>query len=126
MKNIFVGGIVVLGLVLLLWLASKYMGDAKEDKDSGCIKVNRDKFTIPFDDSSIPGGTIGQIAKTIFGSDDPSYGNIVSGFFKGIDVYPSEGAGKYYKKQIKAYYNSPNGLPRWQVAAGELACDQKL
>lgn len=94
-----------------------------DEGGSGCIKVNRDKFTVQWLEDKIPGGTIGDIAKDIFGSSDPEFGNIVSGFYKAIDVYPSRSSGKYFKKDIQAYYNSPHGLPRWEVAQGELACD---
>lgn len=123
MKNIFVGTIAALGIGLLLWYFLKDgTKEGSDESGNSCIKVNRTKFTVRWIEDKIPGGTIGEISKSIFGSDDPKYGNIVSGFFKAIDVYPSAGAGKYYKNQINAYFDSPNGLPRWQVEQGELAC----
>jgi hypothetical protein len=123
MKNLFVGTMVALGVGLLLWYFLKSSKEGQNEQGDGCIRVNRQKFTVPWIEDKIPGGTLGRISKSIFGSDDPKYGNIVSGFFKAIDVYPSDGAGKYYKNQIEAYYHSPIGLPRWQVVQGELACD---
>lgn len=123
MKNLFVGTMVALGVGLLLWYFFKPEKETLDENGNSCVKVNREKFQVRWMEDKIPGGTLGRISKTIFGSDDPKYGNIVSGFFKAIDVYPSDGAGKYYKNQIVAYYESPNGLPRWQVQQGELACD---
>ena len=123
MKSIFVGGIGVLGLGLLLWYFLKPQKEGSDEAGNTCIKVNREKFQVRWLEDNIPGGVIGNTAQSIFGSSAPKFGNIVSGFFKAIDVYPSEGAGKYYKNQITAYYNSPNGLPRWEVVQGELACD---
>lgn len=123
--NIIISIIVVLLFVLVINMGLKKASD-KQDSDNedtgNCVKVNRNKFSTNWIEDKIPGGTIGEIASDIFGSSAPEYGNIVSGFFKSIDVYPSSGAGKYFKKQIIAYYNSPMGLPRWQVIQGELAC----
>lgn len=118
MKHFIIGGTAALGLGLLLWY---FLKDKKEGPE-GCINVNRNKFPVRWIEDNIPGGKIGDIANDIFGSPDPEFGNIVSGFFKAIDVYPSAPAGKYYKSQIKAYFDSPNGLPRWNVEQGELAC----
>lgn len=126
MKNtiFIVIGIVV--IILILLGAKEFLmpavDAAKDDGINGCVKVNRSKFSVGWNENKIPHGTIGRIAKSIFGSDAAEYGNKVGGFFKAIDVYPSDSAGKYYKTQIKKYYDSDIGLDYWNMSQGELMC----
>lgn len=120
MKNILPVLILVVGIGLAVWY---FKNQKPGDLQSDCIEVNRIKFPVQWDEEKIPGGTLAELAQNIFGSTESEVGSIIGGFFKGIDVYPSKNAGKYYQQQIIKYYNSPNGLPRWNVQTGELLCN---
>ncbi len=123
MKNIIVGSMAVVGILLLLWAVYHFFIASTEDVVNGCIKVNRTKFSARWADSGPPGPTMQRIADKYLNADGKhELASVVGGFFRSIDVYPSDAAGKYYQKQIVDYYNSSNGLPWWNVETGENLC----
>lgn len=110
----------VIGIGLILSRRNNEQGDIAAG--AGCIKPKPGKFPA-WEDGNVPGGTVHAIAKKYFPNMDPGpTGSIVGGFFKAIDVYPSEGAAKYYAAQLKKWVPSSDGLPYWQVLKGELLC----
>lgn len=110
------------GLVLLAWSFYRYFGKDKTDIISGCVKVNRSKFPQRWDSENIPAGVTDKAARDLFNSDESLTASIINGFFRGIDVFPSDSAVKYYSKQIKDFYFSNMGLPWWDMVTGELSC----
>lgn len=112
----------VIGLAILVWTLYRFSGTDSTDISTGCIKVNRNKFKVRWDSEKIPAGVVTRAAKKYLGSEESLDASIVGGFFRGIDVYPSDSAAKYYSKQIQDFANSSAGLPWWSMATGELSC----
>ena len=113
--------VLVLIVVIYFWVNRKMSVDSAGNK---CLRVNRNKFKSRWNDTAIPSGTIRKIGDTYIDVGDPhSNGSAVGGFFKAVDLYPSESAGKYYQKEIRQWVLSQQGLPYWNVATGELLCE---
>lgn len=118
--------LLVVGLVLAaaLWY---FMGkdETETTTPASCADNKPGKFPA-WDDTKVPHGDLNKIAKAYLtpaiGGTDQANGSIVGGFFKAIDVYPSLYAAKYYKNQMIAWANSPEGLPYWQTIQGEYVC----
>jgi hypothetical protein len=127
MKQSLIIAVVACIAFILSWVyfKSKSSGDDAEGlelNDSPCIKVNRNKFPIRWDSDKIPAGTVTRAAKDVFNSEESMTASIINGFFRSIDVYPSQSSVKFYQDDLVKYHNSNAGLPWWSVVTGELSC----
>lgn len=113
--------LVVAVVVYILMRPKKQSVDAATGES--CVNVNRNKWAVAWQEGNIPGGDLKTIAaQFVPESESQQMGSVIGGFFKGIDVYPSSDAAKYYKGQIAAHLQTENALPYWSMAQGELLC----
>ena len=118
-KQLLIAGVALLILLAVYWVW-------QEDVPSCPPARNPGKFPEGWLENAIPSGDLYRLAekyaKPVIGGDSQKNGSIVGGFFKGIDVYPSESAAKYYKSYLIKYLKSNQALPHWNVEIGELLC----
>ena len=119
-KGILITAIATLTLVVAYWIYRRYGIDP-------CPPVRDPKrFPEPWLEGKIPHGDLGRLAEKyanpIVGDDTQTNGSLIGGFFKGINVYPSEAAAKYYQQYLKRHLLSDRALPYWNIQAGELLC----
>lgn len=117
----FLISVVVLGVLAALY----YVYD--EFYSSTCPPArNPNKFSSPWKGNQVPSGDLGRLgikyAKPILGDDDSMNGSIVGGFFKGIDVYPSDAAARHYRRYLIQFLKSDKAVPWWNMEQGELLC----
>lgn len=119
----------LVSIVVLVVLAGLYYIYDEYYEPSCPPPRNPDKFPAPWKENQVPHGDLGRLgikyAKPILGDDDSMNGSIVGGFFKGIDVYPSEAAAQYYKAHLVQFLKSNKALPWWNMEPGELLCKNK-
>lgn len=117
-----------IGWVIVLFLVGMYVLYRYYYAVDCPPRRNPKKFPDPWYDNQIPHGDLGslaeQFANPVLGEDTQINGALVGGFFKGIDVYPSEAAAKYYKPYLIRYLQSSKALPYWNMAIGELLCQK--
>lgn len=119
-KGIIITGIVLLTLVAGYWAYTRYA-------PLPCPpERNPKRFPEPWRENKIPHGDLARIAEQyanpILGDDTQTNGALVGGFFKGIDVYPSAAAAKYYRTYLKRHLSSDRALPYWNIQIRELLC----
>ncbi len=125
-KLIIIGVLVV--VLFVVWLVFKQRSKVVVDPVSGaaCIKVNRTKFPVRWDEQRIPHGDLRTIADAYLtpdiGGDAHANGSLVGGFFKGLNLYPQDPSARFYKNELVAWAKTPNALPYWSMEVGELAC----
>ncbi len=115
-----------IGLVVLLTLAGLYWLYRRE-RSAGCPPPrNANKFPVGWKEENRPSGDLYRLAEEyadpILGPDTNYNGSVVGGFFKGIDVYPSEAAARYYEPWLVEYLESNDALPWWNIEQGEFLC----
>lgn len=119
-KGIIIAGIVVLTLVVAYYLYIRYT-------PLPCPPPrNPRKFPEPWLEGKIPHGDLARLAEKyanpILGDDTQTNGALVGGFFKGVNIYPSEAAASYYRTYLKRHLSSEHALPYWNIQIGELLC----
>lgn len=116
---------ILISLVVLASLVGLYFVFRK--KTGGCPPPrNPNKFPEGWLDDKIPHGDLntlaGKYVTPLIGGNDQENGSIIGGFFKGIDVYPSDAAAKYYQLWLEEYLESEDALPYWNIEKGEFLC----
>lgn len=125
-KLIIVG--VILAVLFLVWFLWKRRSKVVVDPATGsaCIKVNRTKFPIRWDEQRIPHGDLRTLADAYLtpdvGGDPHANGSLVGGFFKALDLYPQDSSAKFFRTELVAWAKTNNALPYWSMQVGELAC----
>lgn len=118
-KGIIIAIIVIAALVAAYFIYDTSYGDCPSPRDPA-------KFPNPWDEKNRNSGGLNQLAKQyadpILGADTNYNGSVVGGFFKGINVFPSTAAAKYYERHLIKYLKSNNALPWWNIKQGELLC----
>ena len=126
-KKIIVATGVVLVLVIV-WILYKRRSKVVIDPATGvaCVKVNRVKFPVRWDEQRIPHGDLRTLADAhltpAIGGDAHANGSLVGGFFKGLNLYPQDSSALFYKQELIAWAKTTNALPYWNMEVGELAC----
>ena len=115
-------------LFALLGVALLVYNRRSQSVDNGdgtwCMKPPRPGKFPKWQEGNVPGGDLNAIAREYFPDLDPGpTGSVVGGFFKALGIYPSNGAAKFYAKDLKKWGRSNMGLPYWQVVEGELLCE---
>lgn len=115
-------------IILVVVAASLGLYFVFRPRRQNCPPVrNTAKFPAGWKEDRIPSGDLnrlaGQYVTPIIGGTDQENGSILGGFFKGIDVYPSDAAARYYREWLEEYLASDNALPHWNIEQGELLCE---
>ncbi len=115
--TLIVVGTLIAGYYLYTWSGGGSCPPARDPK----------KFPEPWLENKIPHGDLGTLAEKyvnpVLGNDDTqTNGALIGGFFKGINVYPSDGAARYYQSYLKTYLKSSQAVPYWNMMVGELLC----
>lgn len=120
-------GIIITAIVLLTLVAGYYLYTWHAPLPCPPLRDPK-KFPEPWLEGKIPHGDLGQLAEKyanpILGDDTQTNGALIGGFFKGINVYPSDAAARYYRTYLKRHLSTQRALPYWNMQIGELLCSQ--